>query len=688
VGTEYGADPAKGYDCKAADYSDCGVRTYNLNAGPVGTRVHSWFGYLQDDWQPVPQLTLNLGVRVEVEQGINDIGKPPTTKDPLDFGTDTESPYEGVLPARLGTAPRFGISVDPWNNGKTRFFGTYGWYYDLAGGDFWDWANTRTAAGYVREVRDANGNFQWSNSQDPEGSPVDYDRYLQVPRMEKVLVGAEREVARDFSVSVRGILSRTQGLTEDVNVDGNNWIVTNPTVKYRMYRGLEVAAEKKFSDNWQLLASYTLSESYGTSPGQFELAANAESGSNANNIACCLLLAACCSLLLLAACCSLLLLLAACCLLLAARCSLLAARCSLLAACCLLLAGLVPGAIADVVALGVVALAGHPGEDAALESEVDPDEGDPAVGDVVLLIREWPGEEVLGVATDEHLEHHGAELLELVEGGEEGLGIRAGGELVVEVAEAHGAAVDLGGEEVSGALALAVLGAGVDEGGLGGVGEGELGSLDEALEEALIATEVAVDEVGLGRDGADGVGEAVLAGLGGGALGDDPGRAPSEARSDDEDEEDDEGEAQGESELAVVGDPAGHGLEGGVGSGVDGLIAEPAAEVLGEVLDRGVAVLGLEGGGLADDGGELAGDGLAGKVVDEGLELAADDLGGGLIGVAGRDGSLEGDELEEDEAEGELVARWPEGVVVTAGLLGGEVGGGPEDDPHRGVVAV
>lgn len=284
MGTEYGADPAKGYDCKAADYSDCGVRTYNLNAGPVGTRVHSWFGYLQDDWQPVPQLTLNLGVRVEVEQGINDIGKPPTTKDPLDFGTDTESPYEGVLPARLGTAPRFGISVDPWNNGKTRFFGTYGWYYDLAGGDFWDWANTRTAAGYVREVRDANGNFQWSNSQDPEGSPVDYDRYLQVPRMEKVLVGAEREVARDFSVSVRGILSRTQGLTEDVNVDGNNWIVTNPTVKYRMYRGLEVAAEKKFSDNWQLLASYTLSESYGTSPGQFELAANAESGSNANNI--------------------------------------------------------------------------------------------------------------------------------------------------------------------------------------------------------------------------------------------------------------------------------------------------------------------------------------------------------------------------------------------------------------------
>jgi hypothetical protein len=65
-------------------------------------------GYVQDTWRPRRNLTLNLGVRYEVDQRKSPL---PTNKN--DWG------------------PRAAFAWDPWSNGKTTIRGGYGIYYSV-----------------------------------------------------------------------------------------------------------------------------------------------------------------------------------------------------------------------------------------------------------------------------------------------------------------------------------------------------------------------------------------------------------------------------------------------------------------------------------------------------------------------------------------------------------------------------
>lgn len=63
-------------------------------------------GYIQDTWKPAPNLTLNFGVRYEV-----DVRKEPLPTD------------------KNNVAPRFGFAWDPWNDRKTTIRGGYGLFF-------------------------------------------------------------------------------------------------------------------------------------------------------------------------------------------------------------------------------------------------------------------------------------------------------------------------------------------------------------------------------------------------------------------------------------------------------------------------------------------------------------------------------------------------------------------------------
>lgn len=284
VGTEYSANPALGYDCTQPDGSDCGFREHWTNVGPLGTQVHTFFVFAQDDWTPVPFLTFNLGFRLDVERGLNDVGNGPPTQKPSEYGLPAEERFEGQLEALYMPAPRVGFSLDLTRDNKTKLSGHYGWYYDVQGADFWEWANTRSSAGYVRYARDAGGDWVWSNTQDNVLNPLIYDEAFQPPKTERINLAIEREIIPLLSISLRGILSRTTGLAEDVDTNLNDFYILNSAQKARIYRGLELVLEKKFDGVWQLLGSYTLSESYGHTPGQFETASGADVGSNGNNV--------------------------------------------------------------------------------------------------------------------------------------------------------------------------------------------------------------------------------------------------------------------------------------------------------------------------------------------------------------------------------------------------------------------
>lgn len=298
VGTRFGPyddplTPEFDFPCTQPDHSDCGIREHWTNVGPLGNKVYTYQLYLQDDWTPAKQLTINAGVRMDIEDGRADDGSRPPTQDPTLY--DPTGLFTGVLPSDADKqgeygpifmpAPRLGFSLDPLADGKTKISGHYGQYYDLAGNNLWEWSNSRSSNSFVRFVRDpGTGEFVWSNTQDAAGAPLIYDEALKPPVMNKVNLGVEREVIKDMSVGLRGILSSTTNLPEDVDANYQDWYIMNVPIKRRIYRALELTVHKQFDEVWQVFGSYTLSEAFGNTPGQFELAPGATSGSDGNNV--------------------------------------------------------------------------------------------------------------------------------------------------------------------------------------------------------------------------------------------------------------------------------------------------------------------------------------------------------------------------------------------------------------------
>lgn len=263
-GVTYYASAAAGYPCEATDFSDCyGYREYT-DAGVLETKDDVFTTYVQDDWQPVKNLTTNVGVRLDHEALFANAGNKV---------------YDNWLPA-----PRIGLAWDVTGNNKTKVTGNYGRYYDIAGNSFADWGNTRSAYTYYEYRRDDFGDYYLYSSQDPAAEPLVYDENLKPYHMDKFSIGLEHEILPLFSVGIRGIVSQTVDIPEDVDADFNTWTITNPDSKRRDYRALEFTATKKLSDGWELMASYTLSESMGTLPGQFELSTGGQSGSDGNEV--------------------------------------------------------------------------------------------------------------------------------------------------------------------------------------------------------------------------------------------------------------------------------------------------------------------------------------------------------------------------------------------------------------------
>ncbi|MCU1285027.1 MAG: hypothetical protein JWO13_1377 [Acidobacteriales bacterium] len=82
--------------------------------------------YIQDSWRITPTITLNYGVRYDIEF---------TPVFPANTATSTAAEaalgiVEGIPQDSNNIAPRIGIAWDPWKDGKTVFRASYGMFYD------------------------------------------------------------------------------------------------------------------------------------------------------------------------------------------------------------------------------------------------------------------------------------------------------------------------------------------------------------------------------------------------------------------------------------------------------------------------------------------------------------------------------------------------------------------------------
>ncbi|HSD27637.1 MAG TPA: TonB-dependent receptor, partial [Vicinamibacteria bacterium] len=111
-----------------ADYANSIADTFTGSAG-TNEATDDWTyvaAYIQDDWKPTPRLTLNLGLRWEIQTGpyankFNSVGK----------GVLDSLGYNGQLENdRNNFGPRVGFAYDVRGDATVVVRGGYGWYYD------------------------------------------------------------------------------------------------------------------------------------------------------------------------------------------------------------------------------------------------------------------------------------------------------------------------------------------------------------------------------------------------------------------------------------------------------------------------------------------------------------------------------------------------------------------------------
>jgi hypothetical protein len=186
--------------------------------------THTFNVYVQDDWQPKPALTLNLGVRYEVEFGAAN----------NDFETSLTDLVEPKKTDVNNIAPRVGVTYDVSGQGTTVVRGGFGVFYDqfllnmafnekLFNGETFVIADIRPAAGQPINLADPLSGRTFEDFLRTAGATAvqTIDPNLSVPYTYQSSVGFQRRIGADMGLSVDYVRidGRNEILRRDINLD-------------------------------------------------------------------------------------------------------------------------------------------------------------------------------------------------------------------------------------------------------------------------------------------------------------------------------------------------------------------------------------------------------------------------------------------------------------------------------------
>ena len=224
--------------------------------------------YVQDDWNPVPNLTLNLGLRYDIETNGSNQDHVSPFADDLPFIPTTERPIDGD-----NIAPRLGVAWDPTGDGRTVLRGGFGIFYDaLIAGPLL--ALERSSGVPVAVIEDPGTTDvdELKSMIDPAAVPPlvwTSPSEIETPMTRQYSLGIEHTLPADLVVRVDGLFVEGRNILLERNLNPREQgafrfpefstvtqILTEGRAEAKM---LLVEARKSFSRGW-LDIGYTLAD--------------------------------------------------------------------------------------------------------------------------------------------------------------------------------------------------------------------------------------------------------------------------------------------------------------------------------------------------------------------------------------------------------------------------------------------
>jgi hypothetical protein len=246
--------------------------------------------YLQDSYQPLSNLTFNLGVRIERE----DVPSFTPGFQGINFGFGDK------------IAPRLGVAYDVFKNGKFKIFANYGKFYDRFkyelprgsfGGNIFDdyraplLASQSDIFSYTKDYVLGKA-LSYTNFRVPSNDPSDFrvDPDLKPVRQTEYTVGTQFDLGANTILAARYTHKVLDQTIEDIGFhdenDDESYFIGNPgsgvcqlsacgryntgadaAKPLRKYDALEISVDKRFSSNFTVNANYTYSRLFGNYSG-------------------------------------------------------------------------------------------------------------------------------------------------------------------------------------------------------------------------------------------------------------------------------------------------------------------------------------------------------------------------------------------------------------------------------------